>query len=150
MQESLGAPRPTATATATASPPLPLRHGHVSCRRQAVGALQARLINPNLFLTARRHAEAAQQFRTAARLQPADPDALFNLGGSHELLAQPAEALHAAGSGMAEAARPSSAISSHAAGLNGKCMRSRAAGEVQLECHGRHVRHTHAHHTTPM
>ena len=95
MQESLGAPRPTATATATASPPLPLRHGHVSCRRQAVGALQARLINPNLFLTARRHAEAAQQFRTAARLQPADPDALFNLGGSHELLAQPAEALHA-------------------------------------------------------
>ena len=72
------------------------RHSHShshsrASRRSAV----ARLANRPLFLATRRHAEAAQQFRTAARLQPADADALFNLGGSHELLEQPAEALHA-------------------------------------------------------
>ena len=66
------------------------RHSRAS-RRSAV----ARLANRPLSLATRRHAEAAQQFRTAARLQPADADALFNLGGSHELLEQPAEALHA-------------------------------------------------------
>jgi hypothetical protein len=76
---------PPPPATATATPVSPLRRWRAKARRSS----------PPLFLAARRHAEAARQFRTAARLQPADADALFNLGGSHELLEQPAEALHA-------------------------------------------------------
>ena len=87
----LGAPQPPSPPQATRSRPQlqPCVSPLHRCR-----ARQGESSHPP-FLTARRHAEAAQQFRTAARLQPADADALFNLGGSHELLAQPAEALHA-------------------------------------------------------
>ena len=42
-----------------------------------------------------RHAEAAHNFKTAARLKPKDADALFHLGGSQDVLDRPNESLHA-------------------------------------------------------
>ena len=39
--------------------------------------------------------EAAHLFRSAAKLQPFDADALFNLGGSHDIMERPQESLWA-------------------------------------------------------
>lgn len=43
----------------------------------------------------KKHEEAADLFRAAARLQPLDADALFNLGGSHDIMERPQESLSA-------------------------------------------------------
>ena len=42
-----------------------------------------------------KHDEAAHLFRSAAKLQPSDADALFNLGGSHDIMERPQESLWA-------------------------------------------------------
>jgi tetratricopeptide (TPR) repeat protein len=78
-----------------------------------------------------RHGEAAQHFRTAAKLQPADADPLFNLGGSHELLQQPAEALRAYRGALERERKNEARIHNNIGTQLGKLDRWRRGGGLQ-------------------